>query len=46
MSDSTFDKLKQLAKEEFGVEIIRDDKPRDFKTVFGFDMKDIEDLKE
>ena len=46
MSEDKFEKLKKIAKEEFGVDIIKSDKPDTFKTVFGFDMKDIEALKE
>ena len=46
MSEDKFEKLKKIAKEEFGVELIRSNKPSDFKIVFGFDVKDIKDLKE
>ena len=46
MSKDKFEKLKKIAKEEFGVDIIKGDKPDTFKTVFGFNVKDIEKLKE
>ena len=46
MSKDKFEKLKKIAEEEFGVTIVRGDKPGTFKTVFGFNVKDIEKLKE
>lgn len=46
MSEDKFEKLKKIAKEEFGVDIIKGDKPDTFKTVFGFEVKDVKDLKE
>ena len=46
ISDDTFDKLKKIAKEEFGVEVVKGDKPMTFKTVFGFDVEDLKELKE
>ena len=44
MSEDKFEKLKKIAKEEFGVDIIKGDKPNTFKTVFGLEVKDIEAL--
>ena len=46
MSEDKFEKLKKIAKEEFGVDIIKSDKSGTFKTVFGFDVNDVKDLKE
>lgn len=37
MNDATFDKLKKLAKEEFGVEISRGENKSSFKKLFGVD---------
>ena len=39
MSDSTFNKLKKLAKEEFGVEILRSENKSSFKELFGIDKE-------
>ncbi len=41
-----FEKLQKIAREEFGVEIVKAEKPNTFKNVFGFDKDDIKDLKE
>ena len=38
---SEFEKLKEIAREQFGVEIIRNENPSNFKEVFGFDVKEI-----
>ena len=38
---SEFEKLKEIAREQFGVEIVSSDKPSNFKEVFGFDVKEI-----
>ena len=36
-----FEKLQKIAKEEFGVTIVRSDKKSSFKELFGFDVKDL-----
>ena len=36
-----FEKLKEIAKKEFGVKITQSDKKSDFKELFGFDVKDL-----
>ena len=40
-----FEKLKEIAKKEFGVTLIQGDKKSSFKELFGFDMKDLEEKK-
>lgn len=39
MNDERFEKLKKIAKEEFGVEIVRREETSNFKEVFGFDVE-------
>lgn len=41
-----FEKLKEIAKKEFGVTLIQSDKKSGFKELFGFDVKDLEEKKE
>ena len=38
-----FEKLQKIAREEFGVTIVRSDKKSSFKELFGFDVKDLKD---
>lgn len=38
-----FEKLQKIAKEEFSVTIVRSDKKSNFKELFGFDVKDLEE---
>ena len=40
-----FEKLKEIAKKEFGVTLIQSEKKSSFKELFGFDMKDLEEKK-
>ena len=44
MSDERFERLKKIAKEEFGVEIVRCEKEEGFKEVFGFEVGEVEKL--
>lgn len=46
MTDDVFEKLKQIAKEQFGCTIVRSNEKMDFKQIFGFDEKDLEFMKE
>jgi hypothetical protein len=41
MSEENFEKLRDLARKEFGVEILRNEKASNFKEVFGFDVEEI-----
>ena len=41
MSEENFTKLGVLAREQFGGEIVRSEKPSNFKEVFGFDVEDL-----
>ena len=43
MSEEQFEKLKKIAREEFGVEIVRTEGKSNFKEVFGFDVGEKED---
>ena len=43
---TVFEKLKEIAKKEFGVTLVQSDKKSSFKELFGFDMKDLEEDKE
>ena len=45
MSDERFKKLKKIAKEEFGVEIVRCEKTSNFNEVFGFDVEELREEK-
>ena len=36
-----FEKLQKIAREQFGVEIVRSAKSSSFKEVFGFDVEEI-----
>lgn len=38
---SEFEKLQEIAREQFGVKIIRSETPSNFKEVFGFDVEDV-----
>ena len=38
---SEFEKLQEIAREQFGVEIVRNENPSNFKEVFGFDVEEI-----
>ena len=40
-----FEKLKKLAREEFGVEIVRKEGTSSFKEVFWFDVKELREEK-
>lgn len=40
-----FEKLKKIAKKEFGVSLSQSDKKSSFKELFGFDAKDLEEKK-
>ena len=41
MSEEQFEKLKKIAREEFGVEIVRAEEKEGFKEVFGFDVEEV-----
>lgn len=41
MNEENFTKLGVLAREQFGGEIVRSEKPSNFKEVFGFDVEDL-----
>ena len=41
MSEDSFEKLRDLAQREFGVEIVRNAKTSSFKEVFGFDVEEM-----
>ena len=45
MSEEKFEKLRNLARREFGVEIVRSKKVEGFKEVFGFDVKELREEK-
>jgi hypothetical protein len=45
MNDKRFEQLKKIAKDEFGVEIVRSESPSSFKELFGFDVKEVEEMK-
>ena len=36
-----FEKLQKIAREQFGVEIVRSENPSNFKEVFGFDVEEM-----
>ena len=37
-----FEKLKEIAKKEFGITLIQGEKKSSCKELFGFDVKDLE----
>ena len=41
-----FEKLKEIAEKEFGVTLLQGEQKSNFKELFGFDMKDLEEKKE
>ena len=43
MSEEQFEKLKKIAREEFGVEIVRSEKKEEFKEVFGFEVGEVKE---
>ena len=44
--DYVFEKLKQIAEELFGCQIVESSEEMDFKQIFGFDEKDLEFMEE
>lgn len=36
-----FEKLQEIAREQFGIKIVRSENSSSFKEVFGFDVKEI-----
>lgn len=40
-----FETLQKIAKEEFDVKIIHNNKPKTFKDIFGFDLKEYESME-
>ena len=45
MNDERFERLKKIAREEFGVEIVRNEKKEGFKEVFGFEVVEVKEMK-
>jgi hypothetical protein len=45
MQMTDFEKLKEIAKKEFGVTLVQGDKKSSFKELFGFEVKDLEEKK-
>ena len=41
MSEERFEQLRQLAREEFDVEIVKKNEASSFKEVFGFDVEEM-----
>ena len=41
MSEERFERLQKIAREEFGVEIVRTEGKSSFKEVFGFDVEEV-----
>jgi hypothetical protein len=41
--DERFERLKKIAKEEFGAEIVRCEKTSNFNEIYGFDVEEVEE---